>query len=209
MAPLCLFLTRLRALLTQKGASQVTLAVSSALLYTSACARPDCRYYQHVDIESEILESSEDMRSVKTYLHVVPEKEAYPTSQDSIVFQLQTGTVVDIENVLRSLVNGRSDQLAEHAIISANDLDRISCRVANIEDFTIRIESSNVIGEVHDDHVDPDFQSSSVLYLKADDPDFLSKCGLEQPFEIRVRLTTDASMVKVKTAPSIHGCRER
>lgn len=206
MVHVLFFLTQTRASLLSSAASIVLLTLSSA------CTRPDCIYYQYVDIESEVLESSEKIRLLDTSLHVNPEDEEYLSTTDSFSILLESGVSLRVAGIMYDIINGRTeltDRNGSPPEISVYSLENISCRGADPKDSIIRIESSEVVGNVHDDRVDPDFQSSSVLYLKADDPDFLSKCGLEQPFEVRVRLTTDASMVKEKTAPSIHGCRER
>lgn len=193
------------------GRSIVALVLA---LLASSCADPDCLYYQVVQLESEVISSSETIKAINTDLTVVPRDQSYPGEHDHIEIKLESGARIYIGSVLHYLIDGRSTAeedgtLFRTAEVYGNDASGALCTYVFPKGRTFSVENPLLVGNIHDDSVDPDFESVSILHVRLDDNNFLTKCGLDQPFELSLRLKTNASMVTDRAAPSIHGCKAR
>lgn len=193
------------------GRSIVALVLA---LLASSCAEPDCLYYQVVQLESEVISSSETIKTINTDLTVVPLDQSYPGERDQLEIKLESGARIYIDSVLFHVVNGRAMAQSDGTHFATSriycyDTTGIHYWRTPPNDQTFSVENPLLVGNIHDDSVDPDFESVSILHVRLDDNNFLTKCGLDQPFELSLRFKTNASMVTDRAAPSIHGCKER
>ncbi len=203
-------LTLFSLLLAVRGRTRVipSLVALGLPLSLAACGPPpDCSYYQTVTFETEILQSSQTIESTQADLNLY--HEIWSSNSGAVILELPSGPALTVYRVLDHAVREDVDVVDPvRASISVYDADRTACRISTIQQFEVALEDRNVFGNVYDDRVDPEFQSTFVLHLRIDDPEFISSCALDRPFEVRLRLTTDASMVEEVMRTPVHRCKE-
>jgi hypothetical protein len=120
---------------------------------------------------------------------------------------LESGLRIEIEGVLLAALNG-SDVSSLNAHIRAYSSPAVLCASEQPDELTFRLDQLEVQGSIHSDSVDEDFHSDVVLHVHLNDPMLLTDCGLAQPFDLSIRLQTDASHVDDRIAPTPHACKD-